>query len=157
MQLPTIVPVLDILLRSGQGYNNADCSLLPVDAIGLPGIRQGIIEFPHQGSEFPHLGLPGHDLSVAERGDPGGILHQTRQSGRWRQRRCSSWEETDLFHEGVGERANASWRMVATYYRRSVFSLRRSRIPRVRGMSRLDDGSAGYVEVEDKWLLKVGL
>ena len=84
MQLPTIVPVLDIPLRSGQGYNNADCSLLPIDAIGLPSIRQGIVEFPHQGSEFPHLGLLSHDLSVAERGDLGGILHQTGQSGRRR-------------------------------------------------------------------------
>jgi hypothetical protein len=84
VQRPTIEPVPDIQLRSGQGYNNADCSLLPIDAIGLPGIRQGIVEFPHQGSEFPHLGLSSHDLSVAERGDPGGILNQTGQSGRRR-------------------------------------------------------------------------
>ena len=84
MRLPTTVLVPGILLCSGQGYNNADCSLLPIDAIGLPGIRQGIIEFPHQGSEFPHLGLLSHDLSVAERGDPGGILNQTGQSGRRR-------------------------------------------------------------------------
>ena len=27
---------------------------------------------------------------------------------------------------------------------------------RVRGMTRLDDGSAGYAEVEDEWLLEVG-
>ena len=148
---------LGIPLRSGQGYNNADCSLLPIDAIGLPGIRQGIVEFPHQGSEFPHLGLSSHNLSVAERGDPGGILDQTGHSGRWRQRCCSSREEIDLLHEGVGERTNSSWRMVATYYRRSVFSLHLSRIPLVRGMTRLDDGSAGYAEVEDEWLLKVGL
>ena len=84
MRRPTTVLVLDTLLRLGQGYNNADCSLLPVDAIGLPGIRQGIVEFPHQGSEFPHFGLSSQDLSVAERGDPGGILNQTGQSGRRR-------------------------------------------------------------------------
>ena len=84
MLQPTIVLVLGIQLRSGQGYNNADCSLLPVDAIGLPGILQSIVEFPHQGSEFPHLGLPSHDLSVVERGGLGGILDQTGQSGRWR-------------------------------------------------------------------------
>ena len=77
-------PVPDVWLRSGQGYNNADCSLLPVDAIGRPSILQSIVEFPHQGSEFPHLGSPSHDLSVAERGDLGGILDQTGQSGRWR-------------------------------------------------------------------------
>ena len=152
-----IVPVPGTLLRLGQGYNNADCSLLPVDAIRLPGIRQGIVEFPHQGSEFPHLGLSGHDLSVAERGDPGGILNQTRQSGRRRQRCCSSREEIDLLHEGAGERADAIRRMVATYCRRSASSLHLSRTPLVRGMSRLDDGSVGYAEVEDERLLEVGL
>ena len=62
-----------------------------------------------------------------------------------------------LLHEGVGERADASRRMVATYCRRSVFSPHLSRIPLVRGMSRLDDGSAGYAEVEDEQLLEVGL
>ena len=84
MPRPATVPALGIRLRSGQGYNNADCSLLPIDAIGRPGILQSIVEFPHQGSEFPHLGLSSHDLSVAERGDPGGILDQMGQSGRRR-------------------------------------------------------------------------
>ena len=36
-------------------------------------------------------------------------------------------------------------------------SLHLSRIPLVRGMSRLDDGSAGHAEVEDERLLKIGL
>ena len=152
MPRPAIVRVLGIRLRSGQGYNNADCSLLPIDTIGLPGILQSIVEFPHQGSEFPHLGLPSHDLSLAERGGPGGILDQTGQSGRRWLGHCSPREEIDLLHEGVGERANASWRMV-TYCSRHVSSLHPSRIPLVRGMSRLDDGSAGYAEVEDEWLL----
>ena len=61
-----------------------------------------------------------------------------------------------MLHEGVGERADASWRMVATYYRRFVSSLHLSHIPLVRGMSRLDDGSVGYAEVEDERLLEVG-
>ena len=57
----------------------------------------------------------------------------------------------------MGERADASQRMVATYCRRSVSSLHLSRIPLVRGMSRLDDGSVGYAEMEDERLLEVGL
>ena len=61
-----------------------------------------------------------------------------------------------MLREGVGERMDASRRMVATYYRRFVFSLRLNRIPLVRGMSRLDDGSVGYAEVEDERLLEVG-
>ena len=61
-----------------------------------------------------------------------------------------------MLHEGVGERADVSRRMVATYCRRSVFSLHLSHIPLVRGMSRLDDGSIGYVEMEDERLLEVG-
>ena len=81
---PTTVPVPNIQLHLGQGYNNADCSLLPIDAIGWPGILQGIVKLPHQGSELSHLGPPSHELSVAERGDLGGILDQTGQSGRWR-------------------------------------------------------------------------
>ena len=84
MRQPTIEPAPSIQLLSGQGYNNADCSLLPVDAIGWPGILQGIVEFPHQGSELPHLGPVSQDLSVAERGDSRGILDQMGQSGRWR-------------------------------------------------------------------------
>ena len=84
MQWPTIEPAPGVQLRLGQGYNNAYCSLLPVDAIGQPGILQGIVEFPHQGSEFPHLGPASQDLCVAERGNLGGILNQTGQSGRQR-------------------------------------------------------------------------
>ena len=93
---------------------------------------------------------------MAERGDLGGIPDQTGQSGRWRQRRCSSWGVTDFFCKGVGERANVSWRMV-TYCSRSAFSRHLSHIPRVRGMSRLDDGGVGHAEMEDEWLLEVGL
>ena len=155
MPRPTTALVLGILLRSGQGYNNADCSLLPINAIGLPGILQSIVEFPHQGSELPHFGLPSHDLSLAERGGPGGILDQTGQSGRWRLGHCSSREEIDLLHEGVGERTNATRRMV-TYCSRYASSLHLSRIPLVRGMSRLDDGSVGHAEMEDEQLLEVG-
>ena len=115
-----------------------------------------IVELPHQGSELPHFGLPSHDLSLAERGGLGGILNQTGQSGRRRLGHCSSREEIDLLHEGVGERANTSRRMV-TYCSGYASSLYLSHIPLVRGMSRLDDGSAGYAEVEDEWLLKVWL
>ena len=96
---------------------------------------------------------------MVERGDLGGILDQTGQSGRWRQRRCSSREATDLFHEGVGERTNLSW-WVTTYLLRnskSVSSLHLSRIPLARGMPRLDDGGMWYAEVEYEWLLKIGL
>ena len=57
----------------------------------------------------------------------------------------------------MGERADASRRMGAMYYRRSVSSLHLSRIPRVQGMTRLDDGSVGYAEMEDERLLEVGL
>ena len=57
----------------------------------------------------------------------------------------------------MGERADVSRRMVATYCRRSVSSLHLSHIPRVQGMTRLDDGGAGYAEVEDEWLLEIGL
>ena len=46
--------------------------------------------------------------------------------------------------------------MVATYYRQFASSPRLSRIPLARGMTRLDDGSVGYAEVEDEWLLEVG-
>ena len=84
MQRLTIELAPDIQLCSEQGYNNADCSLLPIDAIGRPGILQGIVEFPHQGSELSHLGPLSHDLSVVERGDLGGILNQMGQSGRRR-------------------------------------------------------------------------
>ena len=56
----------------------------------------------------------------------------------------------------MGERTDASLRMVATYCRRFVSSLHLSCIPLVRGMSRLDDGSVGYAEVEDERLLEVG-
>ena len=63
---------------------------------------------------------------------------------------------TDFLCEGVGERADASWRMV-TYCSRCASSPHLSHIPLAQGMSRLDNGGTGHAEVEDKWLLEVGL